>query len=331
MNFVYCPAPIRAALVAAGVDLRKLVDLDRLANILSPEDVAFYVHVNLDTKDLLPAVIPQSLPNAVVGEMTRVVSAESLAVSNEGIVGAAAGYLLGSAAWSGGAMVGFMAGGPVGGIIGSRVGMGTVNAGIRAKREDLKRRIEAISERLVQLRRGDIAEAKREGIKIRDKDLEPISKINVMESALLGMVIPFYTTYQGHQVEELQAELRHKMRELKDTFRANNIATESIAGNEPASPMREVERLLTEYSLNGNAPPILTTGQKVICDLMDENTILFSHAPLEAGEASDKTPAGLSRLLDRLIQQLVVFHPFEVVAGMPIFGAYLRASQAMAA
>ena len=175
MKFVYCPAPIRSALVAAGVDLRKLVDVEKLANILSPEDVAFYLHLNLDPSAVLPADIAPSLINAIVGQ---------------------------------------------------------------------------------------------------DPD-------------------------------------------------------KAFATNHPSGA--EIKRVLNEYSLNGNAPVVQTQGQKLVCDLMDENTILFYHVPLAAGEVADNTPEGLRDLLDRLVQQLVVFHPFEEVARMPLFGGYLRASKAVLA
>lgn len=175
MKFVYCPAHIRAALVAAGVDLRKLTDVEKLANILSPEDVAFYLHLNLDTSAVMPADIAPSLINAILGQ---------------------------------------------------------------------------------------------------DPD-------------------------------------------------------KVFATNHPNSA--EIKRVLNEYSLNGNAPVIQTQGQKLISDLMDENTILFYHVPLAADEVADNTPEGLRGLFDRLIQQLVVFHPFEDVARMPLFGGYLRASKALLA
>lgn len=181
MNFVYCPAQIRAALVAARVDLRILLDISKLANILSPEDVAFYLHLNLDTSKLMPVEVAQSLRCPILFSKK-----------------------------------GEMAGTPFDDLV-------------------------------------------------------------------------------GHPAEE------------------------------------EIKRALNEYSLNGNAPVVLTEGQKLSCDLMDENTIIFSHTPLAAGEAADTSPEGLRKLLDRLIQQLVVFHPFEVVAAMPIFGRYLRASQAVSA
>lgn len=179
MKFVYCPAEIRSALVNAGVDLRKLVDLGSLANILSPEDVAFYLHLNLDPSSVMPAAITQSLTNAVI---------------------------------------------------------------------------------------------------FADKGPSPEN--------------PYDRIQTNHD---------------------------------------EIMRVLNGYSLNGNAPTVQTEGKKLVCDLMDENTILFSHAPLVADEASDNSPEGLRALLDRLIQQLVVFHPFEDVARMPLFGGYLRASQAVLA
>lgn len=170
MNFLYCPAEIRAALAAADADLKVLYSVDHLSSILSPEDVAFYIHCNIDSSKLIPAEVVQSLHNPMLGD--------------------------------------------------------------------------------------DVV-------------------------AALGS--------EKHQV---------------------------------------MQRCLNDYCLGGNAPLLDLKDKRLSCDLMDENTILFTHVPLAAGEASDATPEGARALHDRLIQQLVTFLPFEQVAAMPIFGSYLRASKA---
>lgn len=178
MKFLYCPAELRAALAAADSELKVLHSLEHLSSILSPEDVAFYIHCNLESSKYIPDAIPQSLPNALIGDTVP---------------------------WS------------------------------FAEGED--------------------------------------------------------------------APKAHK----------------------------DMVRCLNDYCAGGNAPPMNLQDKRLSCDLMDENTILFTHVPLAADEASDATPEGTRALFDRLIQQLVVFLPYEQVAAMPVFASYLSASKALAA
>ncbi len=180
MKYVYCPAEIRSALVAAGVDLKKLTSIENLVNIVSLHDVAFYLYVNLtlsDHPEVMPEEVIHSLPNAL---------------------------------------------------------------------------------------------------------------------------------FAG--------------KEAADVFLTDHRLGDEIT--------KQLSGLLNEYSLNGNAPAVQVEGKRLVCDLLDENTILFSHRPLEAGEASDNNLESKRDLLDRLIQQLLVFHSFEEVARMPVFRAYLHASKA---
>lgn len=175
MKFIYCPAQIRTALSAAGLDLRVLLDLEKIASILSPDDVGIILHVNLDATQVLPECIPQSLTNAYVHS---------------------------------------------------------------------------------------------------DKP---------------GPEVPW----------------------------------ERINTNK-----KEIERIINDLCMNKQPSVVTTKDMKVTCDLMDENTLIFSHIKLEAGEASSDTPEGLKTLLDRLIQQLVVHHPFHEVAALPLFKTFLGVSQA---
>lgn len=183
MKFVYCPAEILSALVAAGVDLRKLTCVEKLANIVSPEDVAFYLYVNM-------------------------LSSEEVA---------------------------------------------------------------------------------------KDSKVEP--------------TVPGYISQS-----------------MPNALLAGKEAHEVFATNHPAADA--IGRQLNEYFLNGNAPALQLQGKRLVSDLLDEHTILFSHKPLEAGEVSDAKPQGKQQMLYRLIQQLVTLRPFEEVAKLPVFGAYLQATKA---
>ena len=175
MKFIYCPAQIRTALTAAGLDLRILLDLEKISGILSPDDVGIILHANLDTSRILPPCIGQSLTNAYV-----------------------------------------------------------------------------------------------------------------------------YSDKPGPEVP-----------------------WERIKTNQ-----KQIRQIINDLCLNENGPEIATKDMKVTCDLMDENTLVFSHTTLETGEASSVTPEGLRVLLDRLIQQLVIHQPFEEVALLPLFKEYLTVTQA---
>lgn len=66
MRKVYVPAPILKALRDAGFQGRDYFDVNRLLNILSPEDVAFYYFTNLRSSLLLPEEIDLSFGNALL-------------------------------------------------------------------------------------------------------------------------------------------------------------------------------------------------------------------------------------------------------------------------
>lgn len=95
----------------------------------------------------------------------------------------------------------------------------------------------------------------------------------------------------------------------------------------------EVLRLLNEYCLNDSAPPLQVDGLHLTSELFDEDTIRFTHIPYEAGAsnvAASLSPAAIERaVLDRVIQQLHGFMPFESIAQLPLFAGYLQTSQTL--
>lgn len=135
---------------------------------------------------------------------------ESLVYSDEGIKGAMTGFLTGTIANALGA--------PTFGM--SRAAHGAIYKG---HRERLRTEIEQISKRIAQIRNGGIEKAQKDGIKIREKDLEPINHHTVIKSAIYGFFLPFYGTYQGHQYEELQKELAKKIDKLKNEFEKHGV------------------------------------------------------------------------------------------------------------
>ncbi len=132
-------------------------------------------------------------------------SNESIAYSEEGVKGAIVGFLTGAAATP---------------LVVTRALHG---AAFKASREKLKSEILQISDRIAAIRNGDIEKAKKSGIKIDEKDLKPIDKFEVAKSAALGLIVPFYGTYQGHKREELQEELKAKIKELRKEFAKQGI------------------------------------------------------------------------------------------------------------
>jgi hypothetical protein len=75
-----------------------------------------------------------------------------------------------------------------------------------------------------------------------------------------------------------------------------------------------------EYTVNDSAPFIEREGKVLYCAMLDENTILLSHIDGDAESERD--------MYDRVIRTLHAIIPFEVLADMPLFGAYLTTSQA---
>lgn len=176
MKILYVPEHVQTALEAAGGSVKDLYSLQALASILSPEDVAFYCHINLDLSQILPVPLATSLPNAL--------------------------------------------------------------------------------------------------------------------------------TADGH-----------------NPFPSDEEMAQSRA-------LKEIMRVLNEYSLNKNAPSVNLDGMKLTCDLMDENVIRFTHIPLAEGELADNSVQGAYGLYDRVVQQLHGFYKFEDLAKLPLFAGYLQATEA---
>ena len=92
--------------------------------------------------------------------------------------------------------------------------------------------------------------------------------------------------------------------------------------------MKEVNRIVNEYCINDNAPQLNLDGMKLTCDLLDQDTIRFTHVELAPGEVNENSVGGLHQLYDRVIQQLYSFFSFEDLAKLKLFAGYLKATQA---
>lgn len=131
-------------------------------------------------------------------------------VSNEGLVGGLLGFLVGGTS-----------------IL---PGVGTaVHGAVKAKRMELKKDIEAIAKRIEKIRKGDLEDAKKNGIKIPKRDLD-IDWVEVVKSALLGTFFgPIYGAHQGSELENLNKELRAKLKELQKEMDDAGVSTESMS------------------------------------------------------------------------------------------------------
>lgn len=89
---------------------------------------------------------------------------------------------------------------------------------------------------------------------------------------------------------------------------------------------KEFHRLLQEFSLGQNVPTLELAGKDLTCDLMDENTILFTHIP-QPSAMGENVSTNLRGLFDRVIQQLYAFMPFEELCKLPLFAGFLETSQ----
>lgn len=131
-------------------------------------------------------------------------------VSNEGFLGGLVGFLIGGTGWT-----------P---FVGA-----AVNGAVKAKRMEMRKDIEVIAKRIEKVRKGDIADAQKNGLEIPKRDMN-IDWIEVLKSALLGQFFgPFYGARQGSEIENLNKELRAKLAELEKEIEKSGISVESMS------------------------------------------------------------------------------------------------------
>lgn len=151
----------------------------------------------------------------------RQVGGKNLVLSQEGVYG----FLLGGAKAVGagvaGAVVGSVAG-PVGSAVGFQTGAALVDQSMLKERIRLKKQIEQIADRIVQARDGDFKAAIAKGSKPSKAELDENDREHVLKWTLLGRLIPFYSGYNGHKIEQLQDELKEKIAELESIFNAKS-------------------------------------------------------------------------------------------------------------
>lgn len=153
------------------------------------------------------------------GEALRKTGAvRQVQVSQEGVLG----FLLGTAKGVGGSLAGVAVGGalagPVGAVAGKYTGGMLVDNELMKKRLKLKKEIEEIAQRIVQARDGDFKAAMAKGSKPTKAELDTNDVVHAIRWAAVGQLIPFYSGYQGHKIEQLQEELADKIKELELLF-----------------------------------------------------------------------------------------------------------------
>lgn len=95
--------------------------------------------------------------------------------------------------------------------------------------------------------------------------------------------------------------------------------------------VKEVKKFIDEYTINNNAPKLPTDGMYLTSDLMDEDTLVFTHLPiLEKADAVNPIIVERS-LIDRVIQQLHGVLNFTEIVKLPVFAGYLSNTKTLLA
>lgn len=66
MKYIFVPPSILKVLRDNGFEGRDYIDVNKLLSILSPEDLSFYLYVNLCPVSVLPAPVSESFGNALI-------------------------------------------------------------------------------------------------------------------------------------------------------------------------------------------------------------------------------------------------------------------------
>lgn len=124
-----------------------------------------------------------------------------------------------------------------GGLLGWIVGTSTfitpgistaIHGAAKAQRDKLRGDIQEIAKRIAKVRAGEIEEVKKKGIKL-PKDIENPDWNSIIKGALIGTFFgPFYGTYQGHKLQQMNNELQAKLRELESLLGQEGVSTEDL-------------------------------------------------------------------------------------------------------
>lgn len=166
--------------------------------------------------DPAAAAAEEEPPVPAEGEEPVVPADGEAEVSQEGFLGGLAGFLVGSTvAWAP-----FV--GPA------------VHSTVKIKRLKLREDIQTIAKRIEKIRRGDLADAEKNGMKVPEK-LKDVNWTEIIKSAVLGTFFgPFYGAWQGSDLENLNNELRAKLKELEKELEVAGISTEDMEMASPA-------------------------------------------------------------------------------------------------
>ncbi len=151
---------------------------------------------------------------------------EEWVYSEEGIAGGLKAFLHQTGSTILGGVGGAVVGGVLGGAPGAAIGYfaGAHTGSYKSAKETaekcvkLRRDIKAISERIAQLKKGELKEAKVRGLSLPQGMLTGEDADDVMEKSLIGAFVPFAIMAYGSRAEDMQAELAAKMTELKIEF-----------------------------------------------------------------------------------------------------------------
>lgn len=91
--------------------------------------------------------------------------------------------------------------------------------------------------------------------------------------------------------------------------------------------LRQVKYTLNNFYLNNDVPSLDLESKVLSCDLMDEDTIRFTHVFKDMGTSSSSEEVIARRLYDGVIQKLYAFYPFEELAQLPLMVGFLKTSK----
>lgn len=153
----------------------------------------------------------------------------------------------------------------------------------------------------------------------------PVSDLYSVEK-LLNTLSPgdvaFYIQCQYHLSDIIPAP-------IADSFTLPSSIVDEFECSDPnlVESFKAFQSKLESMKAHKDVPHIETDGKQLSCDLMDENTIRFTHIPLGISDPSDETLQGEAGLYDRVIRQLYSFVSFHELASLPVFAGYLSCTQ----
>jgi hypothetical protein len=147
-----------------------------------------------------------------------------------------------------------------------------------------------------------------------NESAKTLTSVERLSGILSPSDVAFYWYLNIYTRDALPAPVTASMvSALKEVFNPERMA-------ESTDPrLSQVASIFQGYVLNDNAPYLPLEGKVLVAQLLDEDTIIFTHQDGEEETERD--------MYDRIIRTMNALIPFHEIAAMPLFGGYLRAAQ----